>query len=226
MNNSNDFSKFAKSLGIGGDTLDGYNKFVTRNSVISPTVIEERTMNMVAIDVFSRLAAERIIFLGTEIDEDVANIVNAQLLYLNSVDAKSDIKLFINSPGGSIVDGLSIYNMINFVEPDVATYCLGMSASMGAVLLSSGTKGKRSSLPDSLIMIHQSSTASNYCQNTDFQIKAKLADRLETRVFDILSENTGKDFQQIKTDCDRDNWMFAKEALEYGLIDEIIKKTK
>lgn len=222
----NDFSKFAKSLGVSSNTLDEYNKYAIRNSMISPTIIEERSMNMVAIDVFSRLIADRIIFLGTEVSDDVSNIINAQMLYLNSVDSQADIKMFINSPGGSVIDGLSIYDTMNFVEPDVATYCLGMSASMAAVLLSSGKKGKRYALPNSLIMIHQASTASGYCQNADFQIKAKLIDKLETRIFNILSENTGKPFEQVKVDCDRDNWLMSEDAREYGLIDNVITKTR
>lgn len=223
---TNDFTKFAKSLGIGSNTLNEYGKYAIKNSMISPTIIEERTMNMVAIDVFSRLIADRIIFLGTGIDDDVSNIINAQLLYLNSVDSQTDIKLFINSGGGSIISGLAIYDTMNFVEPDVATYCLGLSASMAAVLLSSGTKGKRYSLPNSMVMIHQASTASDYCQNTDFQIKAKLIDQLETKLFNIMADNTGKPFEQIKVDCNRDNWLMADDAKEYGLIDNIISKIK
>lgn len=224
--NFTDFTKFAKSAGIGSDKLYDYVKYSINNSMINPTIIEERTMNMVAIDVFSRLIADRIIFLGTGIDDDVSNIINAQLLYLNSVDTQSDIKLFINSGGGSIISGLAIYDTMNFIEADVSTYCLGLSASMAAVLLSSGAKGKRHSLPNSMVMIHQASTASDYCQNADFQIKAKLIDQLETKIFNIMAENTGKSFEQIKADCNRDNWLMADEAKEYGLIDNIISKIK
>lgn len=218
-----DFEKYAISKGVNSNTLDSYQKF--NNSIISPTIIEERQMNMVTMDVFSRLMADRIIFLGTPIDDDVANIITSQLMYLNSVDDTADIKLFINSPGGSVVDGLAIYDVMNWVDCDVATYAMGMAASMGSILLSSGQKGKRYALPHSRVMIHQvSGGAGGQC--ADVQIMAREMVKHQNELYNILSENTGKPFETIEKDADRDNWFTAQEALDYGLIDEIIKKTK
>lgn len=218
-----DFRKFAVSKGINGNTFDAYKK--ATNGIISPTILEERHLNVATMDIFSRLMFDRIIVLGTEINEDVANIVTSQLMYLNSVDSDSDIKLFINSPGGSVIDGLAIYDIMNWVEPDVATYTMGMAASMGSILLSSGAKGKRYSLPHSKIMIHQ---VSGYAggQYSDIKIWAEEIKKHQSELYSILAENTGKSFEQIEKDADRDHWFTAKEALEYGLIDEIIEKKK
>ena len=218
-----DFRKFAVSQGINGNTFDAYKK--ATNGIISPTILEERHLNVATMDIFSRLMFDRIIVLGTEINEDVANIVTSQLMYLNSVDSDSDIKLFINSPGGSVIDGLAIYDIMNWVEPDVATYTMGMAASMGSILLSSGAKGKRYSLPHSKIMIHQ---VSGYAggQYSDIKIWAEEIKKHQSELYSILAENTGKSFEQIEKDADRDHWFTAKEALEYGLIDEIIEKKK
>lgn len=218
-----DFRKFAVSQGINGNTFDSYKK--ATNGIISPTILEERHLNVATMDIFSRLMFDRIIVLGTEINEDVANIVTSQLMYLNSVDSDSDIKLFINSPGGSVIDGLAIYDIMNWVEPDVATYTMGMAASMGSILLSSGAKGKRHSLPHSKIMIHQ---VSGYAggQYSDIKIWAEEIKKHQSELYNILAENTGKSFEQIEKDADRDHWFTAKEALEYGLIDEIIEKKK
>lgn len=218
-----DFRKFAVSKGINGNTFDAYKK--ATNGIISPTILEERHLNVATMDIFSRLMFDRIIVLGTEINEDVANIVTSQLMYLNSVDSDSDIKLFINSPGGSVIDGLAIYDIMNWVEPDVATYTMGMAASMGSILLSSGAKGKRHSLPHSKIMIHQ---VSGYAggQYSDIKIWAEEIKKHQSELYNILAENTGKSFEQIEKDADRDHWFTAKEALEYGLIDEIIEKKK
>lgn len=218
-----DFRKFAVSQGINGNTFDSYKK--ATNGIISPTILEERHLNVATMDIFSRLMFDRIIVLGTEINEDVANIVTSQLMYLNSVDSDSDIKLFINSPGGSVIDGLAIYDIMNWVEPDVATYTMGMAASMGSILLSSGAKGKRYSLPHSKIMIHQ---VSGYAggQYSDIKIWAEEIKKHQSELYSILAENTGKSFEQIEKDADRDHWFTAKEALEYGLIDEIIEKKK
>ena len=218
-----DFRKFAVSKGVNGNTFDAYKK--ATNGIISPTILEERHLNVATMDIFSRLMFDRIIVLGTEINEDVANIVTSQLLYLNSVDSDSDIKLFINSPGGSVIDGLAIYDIMNWVEPDVATYTMGMAASMGSILLSSGAKGKRYSLPHSKIMIHQ---VSGYAggQYSDIKIWAEEIKKHQSELYSILAENTGKSFEQIEKDADRDHWFTAKEALEYGLIDEIIEKKK
>ena len=218
-----DFEKYAISKGVNGNTLNSYEKF--SNGIISPSIIEERQMNMVTMDVFSRLMADRIIFLGTAIDDSVANIITSQLMYLNSVDSENDIKLFINSPGGSVIDGLAIYDVMNWVGCDVATYTMGMAASMGSVLASSGEKGKRYALPNSTIMIHQVSSGA-YGQNSDVQIAARESQKWQDLLYNILAKNTGKSFEEINRDADRDHWFMAEEALNYGLIDEIIIKKK
>lgn len=218
-----DFNKFAVSNGVSSNTLHGYQQYT--NGMISPTIIEERQMNAVTMDVFSRLMAERIIFLGTGINDDVANIITSQLMYLNSIDSESDIKLFINSPGGSVIDGLAIYDVMNWVDADVATYAMGMAASMGSILLSSGEKGKRYSLPHSRVMIHQVSSGAQG-QYADLEIAVRETKKYQDELYKILAENTGKSFEQIFTDADRDCWFTSKEALEYGLIDEIITKKK
>lgn len=217
-----DFDKYAISMGIGSNKLDSYKK---KFGIISPTIIEERPMNVATMDVFSKLIGERIIFLGTGIDADVANIINAQLMYLNSVDSDTDIKLWINSPGGVCDDGLAIYDIMNWIDCDVATYTMGMAASMGSILLSSGAKGKRYALPHSKVMIHQvSGGGSGQC--ADVQIIAEEMKKTQNELYRILAENTGKTFEQIEIDADRDHWLTAQEALEYGLIDEIIIKKK
>lgn len=218
-----DFEKYALSNGVNSLTLGDYKR--ATNGMINPTIIEERSLNVATMDVFSRLMADRIIFLGTAINDDVANIVTSQMMYLNSVDDESDIKLFINSPGGSVIDGLAIYDIMNWIKPDVATYAMGMAASMGSILLSSGAKGKRYSLPHSRIMIHQVSGGANG-QNTDIQIVAREIQKHQDELYHILAENTGKSFEQINEDAERDHWFTSKEALEYGLIDEIIAKKK
>ena len=219
-----DFEKFAVSKGIGTGKLDGYNKYMVKGGLITPTILEERSLNVVGYDIFSRLQLDRILFLGSAINEDVANIINAQLLYLNSI-GEDDIKMFINSPGGSVIDGLAIYDVMNFVNPDVSTYCMGMCASMGSILVSSGTKGKRYTLPNGEIMIHQvSSWAEGQC--SDIQIRAQHTKRLQNKLYGILSDNTGKSFEEIEKDADRDHWFTAEEAVEYGLIDEVIKKSR
>lgn len=219
----NDFEKYAISRGVNSNTLGSYQNL--SNSIISPTIIEERQMNMVTMDVFSRLMADRIIFLGSPIDDEVANIITSQLMYLNSVDKESDIKMFINSPGGSVIDGLAIYDIMNWVDCDVATYTMGMAASMGSVLCSSGERGKRYALPNSTIMIHQVSSGCRG-QNSDIQIAAKESQKWQNLLYNILAQNTGKTFEEIERDADRDHWFMANEALEYGLIDEIIAKKK
>lgn len=222
----NDFEKFAVSNGIGTNKLDGYSKYLFKNGHINPTILEERQLNVVGIDVFSRLMYDKIIFLGTGIDSDVANIVNAELLYLNSISDKTDdIKMFINSPGGSVTDGLAIYDTMNFIDPDVSTYCMGMAASMGSILLSSGTKGKRYSLPHGSVMIHQVSNGIGRSQCADIQIMAEETKKIQDVLYRILSENTGKTFEEIEKDADRDKWFTSNEAVEYGLIDSIITKT-
>lgn len=223
----NDFQNFALSKGIGTNKLDIY-----ENKIVSPTIIEERRLNVATMDVFSALIREKIIYLTGGIDEDTASVINAQLLYLNSISDKSDtIKLFISSGGGSVIHGMSVYDCMNFVEPDVATYCIGMAASMASILLSSGARGKRYALPNSTIMIHQVATSTGYVKNADLQIEAKETQKWQNILYNILAENTGKTFEEIEKDADRDHWLMANESLPnvygpYGLIDEIIGKKK
>lgn len=222
---SMDFNKFAISQGISSNTLYGYQSYT--NGMISPTIVEERQMNVATMDVFSRLMADRIIFLGTEIDSDVANIISSQLMYLNSVDSESDIKLFLNTPGGECTGGLQIFDIMKWIECDVATYNMGLSASMGSILLSSGTKGKRFALPHSKVMIHQPmGGVPGGTQESDFAIAYEEIKKCKETLYNILVENTGKSFEQISTDADRDCWFTAQEAVDYGLIDEILIKNK
>ncbi len=225
--NFNEFKKFAISNGIGSNKLEGYAKRNFSNGMVNPMILEEREMNVVALDVFSRLMYERILFLRGPIDYDTADIINAQLLFLNSL-GNEDITLFINSPGGSVTDGLAIYDMMNYVTPDVATYCMGRCASMGAVLLSSGARGKRFSLPHGDIMIHQPSGGVTG-QATEIEIMYREMEKCKKTLYQILSENTGKTYEEIAADADRDHWLTPEESLpgvygEYGMIDEIIKK--
>ena len=191
--------------------VDGY---------INPSIIEERKLNVASMDVFSRLMMDRIIFLGVPIDDDVANIIQAQLLYLSSVDDQADISLYINSPGGSVTAGMAIYDTMNYIKCDVSTICIGLAASMGAFLLSSGTKGKRYALPNSEIMIHQPLGGAQG-QASDIKIQAEHILRTKAKLNRILSENTGKDLSTIERDTDRDNYMSAEEARAYGLIDRV-----
>ncbi len=220
----NDFEKFAVSNGIGTNKLDGYNKYIVKNGIISPTILEERSLNVIGLDIFSRLQYDRILFLGTVIDEDVANIINAQLLYLNSI-GDDDIKMFINSPGGSCIDGLAIYDVMNFVTPDISTYCMGMCASMASILVSSGTKGKRYILPNGEVMIHQLRGGSQGVM-ADMKIDVAHAEQTQNKLYNILAKNTGKTFAQIEKDADRDNWFTAEASVEYGLIDKIVTKSE
>lgn len=220
----NDFEKFAVSKGIGTNKLDGYNKHAIKNGIISPTILEERSLNVIGLDIFSRLQYDRILFLGTGIDEDVANIINAQLLYLNSI-GDDDIKMFINSPGGNCIDGLAIYDVMNFVTPDISTYCMGMCASMASILVSSGTKGKRYILPNGEVMIHQVRGGSEGVM-ADMKIAVQHADKIQTKLYKILAQNTGKTFEQIEKDADRDCWFMAQEAVDYGLVDKIVTKSE
>lgn len=220
-----DFEKFAMSKGISTNKIDGYTKYNFNNGIIEPYILEERTLNCAPMSVFSRLMYDKIIFLGSEINEDVANIINAQLLYLNSItDKDEDIKMFINSPGGSCIDGLAIYDVMNFIDPDVSTYCMGMCASMGSILVSSGAKGKRFILPNGSVMIHQVSSGTGRVQNADLQIAAKESQKIQNTLYNILAANTGKSFEEIERDADRDHWFTAQEAVDYGLIDKIVTK--
>lgn len=219
----NDFEKYALSRGISSTKLDGYKKHSLKNyRGVNPIILEEREMNVIGLDVFSRLLFDRILFLGTPIDDDCANIINSQLMYLNSI-SEDPVKLFINSPGGSVLDGLSIYDVMNWVSCDVETYVMGMAASMGSVLLSSGTKGKRYALPNSRIMIHQPmSGAAPGTRESDFAIEYEELKKCKATLYRILSENTGKTLEEIERDADRDHWFSAGEGIDYGLVDSIV----
>lgn len=217
--NSAEFRKYAvKGQNISGSAVDGY---IHRVENMTRAVIEERPMNFREVDVFSRLMADRIIFLGMGIDDNIANIVVAQLLFLESSDPKKDILVYINSPGGSVYAGLGIYDTMQYIRPDVATINVSIAASMAAVLLAGGTKGKRSSLKHARTMIHQPSGAAGG-QASDIQISVKQLVTLRNELYEILAEHSGKSHEQVKADSDRDYWLTSHEALEYGLIDEIL----
>lgn len=223
MNNHEDFKKYARSMGISSMKLDSYTQF--SNSYISPTIIEERQLNVASMDVFSRLMMDRIIFLGLPIDDYVANIIQAQLLYLDSADPGKDIQIYFNSPGGSVHAGLGIYDTMQYISADVATICTGMAASMGAVLLTAGEKGKRSALQHSRIMIHQPMGGAQG-QAADIEITAREILKLRNELYQIIADHTGNTFKKVEKDSDRDYWMTAKEAREYGMIDEVLERTK
>ncbi len=211
-----DFKKFAKGNGVNGNGLD---KYITQMGYINPTILEERQLNVTQMDVFSRLMMERIIFLGTGIDADVANIVNAQMLYLSSL-SDEDITLNINSPGGEVYSGMAIIDTMNFVNNDIQTVCMGMAASMGAVILSAGKKGKRGALKHSRVMIHQPLGGARG-QASDILIEAEQIKLVKDELCNILADNSGQSFEKVIADCDRDHWLTADEALKYGLIDII-----
>lgn len=213
----NDFKKFALSRGISSLRQHQYAEY------ISPTIIEERQMNVAAMDVFSRLMMDRIIFLGCPIYDDVANIIQAQLLFLESNDPKRDIQIYINSPGGSVSAGLGIYDTMQLISTDVATICTGMAASMGAVLLTAGTKGKRSALRHSRIMLHQPLGGAEG-QASDIEITARQILKTKAELYDIISEHSGRTIEQIAKDADRDFWLTSDEAVEYGIIDSVLTK--
>ena len=216
-----EFEKYASlGRGISTNTLD---KYVRNGAYINPTVIEERRLNATSIDVFSRLLMDRIIWLGCEIDDDVANIVQAQLLFLSSIDPKADISLYVNTPGGSISAGLGIYDTMQLISPDVATICTGMAASMGSVLLCAGTKGKRSMLPHSRVMIHQP-LGGVHGQAEDILIEAREIEKCREELFHIIAEHSGQPYEKVFSDGDRNYWMSAEEALAYGMVDSIRKK--
>lgn len=189
----------------------------------TPQVIEERQMNVVGMDVFSRLMMDRIIFMGVPVNDYVANVVQAQMLFLESTDPKRDIQMFINSPGGSVIAGLGMYDTMQYVAPDVATICTGLAASMGAVLLAAGEKGKRSCLSHSRVMIHQPSGGMQG-QFSDMEITYELIKELKGELYQILADHTGQKFEKIESDSDRDNWMTAKDAKKYGLVDEVLNR--
>ena len=202
-------------------TLNRYGQFV--DSYINPSIIEERKMNVASMDVFSRLMMDRIIFLGVEIDPDVANIIQAQLLYLASVDDKADISPYLNTPGGMVSTGLGIYDTMQLVKPDVATICTGMAASMGSILLCAGAEGKRSCLPHSKVLIHQP-LGGVRGQVSDILIAAKEIEKTRAELCSILSNHSKQEYNKVFSDMDRDYWMNAEEALQYGMIDQILKK--
>lgn len=218
-----DFRKYAtKHLGISSSVYDSYAN--VSSSYISPTIIEERQLNIASMDVFSRLMMDRIIFLGLPIDDYVANIIQAQLLYLDSTDNQKDIQIYFNTPGGSVHAGLGIYDTMQFIDCDVATICTGMAASMGAVLLAAGEKGKRSALPHSRVMIHQPMGGAQG-QAIDMEITVREIQKLKRELYEIIAKHSGKPYEQVEKDSDRDYWMKAQEAKEYGMIDEVLVKS-
>ena len=222
MMDKSEFEKYARGdRRISSTTLQRYES--AHDSYINPTIIEERKLNVASMDVFSRLMMDRIIFLGVPIDDDVANIIQAQLLFLASTDSKADISLYLNTPGGQVSSGLGIYDTMQIIEPDVATICTGMAASMGAVLLCAGEKGKRSALPHSRVLIHQP-LGGTRGQASDILIAAKEIEKTRAELVSIISEHTGQPYDKVFADADRDFWMTSREALEYGMVDEILKK--
>ncbi|HSL85707.1 MAG TPA: ATP-dependent Clp endopeptidase proteolytic subunit ClpP [Bacteroidales bacterium] len=219
-----DFGKFARDKkGVSSLTLQRYNSVY--GSYISPTIIEERQLNVASMDVFSRLMMDRIIFLGLPIDDYVANIIEAQLLYLDSSDPGKDIQIYFNTPGGSVHAGLGIYDTMQYISADIATTCTGMAASMGAVLLTAGTKGKRSALRHSRIMIHQPMGGAEGSAS-DIEIQVREIVKLKRELYEIIAYHSGNPVEKVEKDSDRDHWMTSSEAKEYGMIDEILQKTK
>ena len=224
MDHGKEFRKYAvKHKGISSIAVDAYMESSVEN--MTRTVIEERPMNFREIDVFSRLMADRIIFMGMPIDDYVANIVQAQLLFLDSMDARRDVQMYINSPGGSVYAGLGIYDTMQWINPDVATICTGLAASMGAVLQCAGAKGKRTALPHARIMIHQPLGGAQG-QASDIEITAREIQKLKKELYDIIANHSGQPFEKVQQDSDRDYWMTAEEAKAYGMIDDVLTKTK
>jgi ATP-dependent Clp protease protease subunit len=223
MDYAKEFKKFAiKDQGINSLHLEPLLQSMYPVGM-TPNIIEERQLNAIAMDVFSRLMMDRIIFLGTPVSDQVANIIQAQLLFLASTDSSKDIQIYINSPGGSVYAGLGIYDTMQFIKPDVATICTGIAASMAAVLLCAGEKGKRSGLKHSRVMIHQPMSGAQG-QASDIEIAAKEVLKLRDELYEIIASHTGQKFDKIYEDSDRDYWMKAKEALDYGMIDEILER--
>ncbi|MDD6364331.1 MAG: ATP-dependent Clp protease proteolytic subunit [Bacteroidales bacterium] len=218
-----DFDRFAASSGVSSLTLHDYRSAV--NAYINPTVIEERRMNVATMDVFSRLMLDRVVFLGVPIDDDVANIITAQLLFLAANDPKQDISLYINTPGGQVSSGLAIYDTMQLVEPDVNTICMGMAASMGSVLLCAGAAGKRSALPHSRVLIHQPLGGASG-QASDIEIAAREILKTKQELYRIISQHSGQSIEKIAADADRDFWMTAQEAKDYGMVDGIVYSRK
>lgn len=225
---SNDFLKFASAQGLNSMHVEkvlsqSANTVLASGGYISPTILEERQLNVTQMDVFSRLMMDRVIFLGTEVNDYTANVIQAQLLYLDSVDSERDINLYLNTPGGSVYAGLGIYDTMQFVKAKVATICTGLAASMGAVLLVAGEKGMRAALPHSRVMIHQP-LGGIQGQASDIEITAKEILKLKDELYQIISDKSGKSMEQIRQDADRDHWMTSAEALEYGMIDKVFTR--
>ena len=221
----NDFIKYAVAQGLNSMHVEkvlsqSANNIQGSYSYISPTILEERQLNVTQMDVFSRLMMDRVIFLGTEINDYTANVIQAQLLYLDSVDSERDINLYLNTPGGSVYAGLGIYDTMQFVKARVSTICTGLAASMGAVLLVAGEQGMRAALPHSRVMIHQP-LGGIQGQASDIEITAKEILKLKDELYQIISDHSGRSIEQIRQDADRDHWMTAKEALAYGMIDKL-----
>ncbi len=222
---NHDFRKYAvHHLGMNGLALDQYTSQVT-DSFISPTIIEERKLNVAQMDVFSRLMMDRIIFLGTQVDDYTANVIQAQLLYLDSSDPGKDVSIYINSPGGSVYAGLGIYDTMQYIQSDVSTICTGMAASMAAVLLVAGEKGKRFALKHSRVMIHQP-MGGIQGQASDIEITSREILKLKNELYTIISQHSGQSFDKVYQDSDRDYWMTSQEAVEYGMIDKVLEKSK
>ena len=225
MNYSDEFRKYAvKHKGINGLTVDRFVSSIHAD-YISPTIIEERQLNIATMDVFSRLMMDRIIFLGVGINDYVSNIIQAQLLFLESVDSKKDIQIYLNSPGGSVYAGLGIYDTMQFIQPSVATICTGMAASMGAVLMCAGDKGKRAALKHARVMIHQPMGGAEG-QASDIEITAREIQKLKKELYEIIAQHSGQTYEKVWADSDRDHWMTAEEAKEYGMIDEVLTRKK
>jgi ATP-dependent Clp protease protease subunit len=224
MENTDDFNKYAtKHRGISSTNLHRFTSIY--GNYISPTIIEERQLNVASMDVFSRLMMDRIIFLGLPVDDYVANVIQAQLLYLDSADPGKDIQIYINSPGGSVYAGLGIYDTIQYISSDVATICTGMAASMSAVLLCSGNKGKRSALKHSRVMIHQPMGGAQGVA-ADIEITTKEILKLRDELYRIIADHSGNSFEKVSEDSDRDYWMTAEEAKKYGMVDDVLERTK
>jgi len=220
MNLGKEFEKYAvQHRGISSNTLYSYQKHQVTD--LTPNIIEERPMNIAVMDVYSRLMMDRIIFMGYPINDEVANIITAQLLFLESTDRTRDIQMYINSPGGNVYSGLGVYDTMNYITPDVSTICIGMAASMAAVLLCAGTKGKRTALKHSRVMMHQPSGAIGG-QASDIEITVQEIKKIKKNLYDAISAHTGKTVKQVEKDCDRDYWLTSEEAKEYGLVDEVL----
>lgn len=224
MAQKDDFQKYATGhMGISSLAYEQYKSI--QNSYISPTIIEERQLNVASMDVFSRLMMDRIIFLGLPIDDYAANIIQAQLLYLDSADSEKDIQIYFNTPGGSVHAGLGIYDTMQYISADVATICTGMAASMGAVLLTAGAKGKRSALKHSRIMIHQPMGGAQG-PASDVEITVREILKLKKELYEIIAKHSGNTYKKVEKDSDRDYWMTSNEAKEYGMIDEVLANDK